>query len=153
MPVGELLLRYDLPSDAVGSFQTTLPNTQPVKEGRRLIALFVQKLAPVASRDAPFARFVTVKASPKGFDRTFTTSWSSATEAYRRELIKRGKTLSGNYEVPYRPVRWGARRRSTRMHGCVGGRCAPSRAPVAGRPRAARTCSRRTTSPPSSARS
>ncbi len=107
MPVGELLLRYDLPSDAVGSFQTTLPNARPVvtdKDGRRLIALFVQKLAPVATRDAPFARFVTVKASPKGFDQTFTTSWSSATEAYRRELVERGKTLSGNYEVPYRPV-------------------------------------------------
>jgi hypothetical protein len=111
LPVAELLLRYDLPEDAVGSFQTTLPDARPVvteKEGRRLIALLATRLPPLppASPGAawPHARYVTVKASPKGYDQAFAPDWGVATADYRARLVEASDRLDAGYEVPYRPV-------------------------------------------------
>lgn len=108
LPVAELLLRYDFASDAVASFQTTLPNARPVvteKDGRRLVALFAQNLAPVADpRAAPYARFVLVRAAPKGFAQSFTPDWSAALAPYVRGVVDASKPLDAGYEVPYRPA-------------------------------------------------
>jgi len=108
MPVGELLLRYDLATDTVGTFQTTLPNARPIvteKDGRRLIALLATNLAPITpSASAPYARYVTVRASPKGFDQTFSSDWSHTTAAYRARVLDISAALEDGYEVPYRPV-------------------------------------------------
>ncbi len=106
LPVGELLLRYDLASDTVGTFQTTLPDARPVvtdKDGRRLIALFVQRLAP-AGPTSPLARYVTVRASPKGYDQTFAADWAGATAGYRAKVVDAARDLDDGYEVPYRPT-------------------------------------------------
>jgi len=108
LPVGELLLRYDLATDTVGTFQTTQPNARPIvtdKDGRRLIALLATNIAPVTpSATAPFARYVTVRASPKGYDQTFAADWTVTTAAYRAGVVDASKALAGGYEVPYRPV-------------------------------------------------
>jgi len=109
LPVAELLLRYDLATDTVGTFQTTMPNARPVqteKDGRRLIALLATNLAPVssASASAPYARYVTVRAAPKGFAQTFSSDWGTTTAAYRARVVDVSKALADGYEVPYRPV-------------------------------------------------
>lgn len=108
MPVGEVLYRYDLPSDAVGTFRTSLAGARPVvteKDGRRLIALYAKDLAPLPSdvRAQPIARYVTVSASPKGYDQAFASDWAVATDAYRRRLVEASADLSDGYTVPFRP--------------------------------------------------
>lgn len=108
VPVAELLLRYDFGTDAVASFQTTLPNARPVvteKDGRRLVALFAQNLAPIRDpHSAPYARFVLVRASPKGFDQSYTPDWAAALAPYVRGVVDASNELGDGYEVPYRPI-------------------------------------------------
>ena len=108
LPVAELLLQYQLATDTVGGFQTTLPNARPVvteRDGRRLIALMAMDLAPVTDpRAAPYARYVTVKAAPKGYDQSFTTDWASATRGYRTQVVEASDRLDDGYAVPYQPT-------------------------------------------------
>lgn len=108
LPVAEAFLQYQLASDTVGSFQTTLPNARPVvteRDGRRLIALLASNLPAITDpRAAPLARYVTVKASPKGYDQSFTTDWATATRAYRTHVVEASRTLDDGYAVPYTPA-------------------------------------------------
>lgn len=104
-PVGEMLLRYDLAGDTVGTFQTTHPAARPVvttKDGRRLIALLLSKLPP-ATAETPIARYVTLSASPKGFDQTFSADWARATDVYREQVVEVSDSLGAGFEVPYEP--------------------------------------------------
>jgi hypothetical protein len=107
MPVGEILLRYDLATSTVGRFQTTLPNARPVvteKDGRRLIALLATYLpAIVNTRTAISARYVTTNAEPKGFEQEFASTWPSAADGYRTRVVELSGKLDDGYEVPYRP--------------------------------------------------
>lgn len=108
LPVAEALLQYQLATDTVGSFQTTLAGARPVvteRDGRRLIALLASNLAPVTDPGAaPLARYVTVKASPKGYDQRFTTDWTTATAAYRARVVEASAGLDDGYAVPYTPA-------------------------------------------------
>ncbi|MBL8788519.1 MAG: hypothetical protein JNJ59_26730 [Deltaproteobacteria bacterium] len=109
MPVGEILYRYDLPNDTVGTFRTSLAGARPVvtdKDGRRLIALYAKDLAalPTQVRAQPIARYVTVSASPKGYDQAFASDWAVATDAYRRRLVEASADLSDGYAVPFSPT-------------------------------------------------
>jgi len=101
----ELLLRYDLPASAVGAFQVLGADLKPIvteQGGRKVVALFVQRAWSLPA--AAHARYVTPRASPKGYDQDFATSWASATRDYVRRLVEASDALDEGYEAPFRPA-------------------------------------------------
>ncbi|MFO0747533.1 MAG: hypothetical protein U1F43_17980 [Myxococcota bacterium] len=99
---GELLLRYDLPGDAVGSFQVVGSELRPVvtkQNGRVVIALFVKDAGRQPAN--AYARFTTTRASPKGYDQHWADSWAAATSDYVARLVKASDGLDGGYAAPF----------------------------------------------------
>ncbi len=101
----ELLLRYDLPSDAAGSFRVNGAELAPVvteQGGRKVIALFVQRA--YALPPGTHARYTTPMASPKGFEQRFTGTWAEASRDYVKRLVDVSDGLDEGYEAPFRPA-------------------------------------------------
>ena len=112
-PVGEMLLRYSLPDHATGTLTTTLPGARPIttsKDGRTLIAVFAQDLAPLpadATQGAmsplvPLSRYVTIKAAPLGYAQDFASSWTTVAAAYVAGVAGRSDDLTDGYAVPHK---------------------------------------------------
>jgi len=109
-PVGELLLRYSLPDHATGTLSTTLPGARPIttaRDGRTLIAVFAQDLAPLpvdpAQRPlAPMSRYVTINAAPIGYAQDFASTWSSVASPYVAGVADRSEALTDGYAVPHK---------------------------------------------------
>jgi hypothetical protein len=115
-PVGEMLLRYSLPDHATGTLTTTLPGARPIttsKDGRTLIAVFAQDLAPLPadptqralspeSPIVPLSRYVTIKAAPLGYAQDFASSWTTVAGPYIAGVAGRSDDLTDGYAVPHK---------------------------------------------------
>lgn len=101
----EMLLRYDLPSSATGSFQVVGADLKPVvteQSGRTVVALFVRKAWTLPP--GTHARYTTTRASPKGYDQAWATTWEVATRDYVRRLVEVSDGLDEGYDAPFKPA-------------------------------------------------
>ncbi|MFT7583102.1 MAG: hypothetical protein ACI9MR_004788 [Myxococcota bacterium] len=104
-PTRELLLRYDIDSDAVGAFGVAVDRQhRPVvteKDGRKVIALLVGDQPARGKDDQAHARYVTTRVSPKNFTRLLAATWPHVAAGYARALLTESKDLRQGYAAPF----------------------------------------------------
>jgi hypothetical protein len=118
MATGELLLSWDLPSDAEGRLGVVGAAHRTVAteaDGRRVYALYLKDLPP-RGEDAAYARYVTEQAEPRGYLQRFAGTWRQATAGYEAGLVAPSEALRGGYAAPIVADDADLRARVTRAH-------------------------------------
>ncbi len=104
-PTGELLLRYDLASDAVAAFEVVGADHEALVaevDGHPVVALRLTKLpARGDAPDAAWARYVTTRAAPRHYAQPMAGSWAEATAAYLGGLVAPSEGFREGYRVPF----------------------------------------------------
>lgn len=104
-PTHELLLRYDIPSDAVGSFGAVGETVRPIvteKDGTKIIALLLHDVPPRPEASAaPYARFVTTRAAPRGYELPMARTWAEATAPCVAALVEASPSTHRGYAAPF----------------------------------------------------
>ncbi len=112
-PTGELLLRYDLASDAKGAFVVVGAAHRALiaeVDGDPVIALRLADLPARPETGAAYARYVTARAAPKNYVQKLAATWGQATAGYVRGLLAPSEDLREGYRAPFvsqRPGREG----------------------------------------------
>lgn len=114
-PTGELLVRYDLPGNAVGAFQLIGAEGRPVvtqQNGRTVIALYTKHIprrdgGTETNASAAYTRYATRSASPSGYQQDWSSTWTVATGAYQTRLVDASDGLSQGFGVPFQPSQIG----------------------------------------------
>jgi len=104
-PTGEVLLSWDVPSDAEGRIGLVGADHRTVAteaDGRRVYALFAKGLPPRGEARA-YARFTLIAASPSGYDQAYAATWREASAAYVAGLVAPSAGLRGDYAAPFTP--------------------------------------------------
>ncbi|MCB9733259.1 MAG: hypothetical protein H6745_11685 [Deltaproteobacteria bacterium] len=100
----ELLLRYDIPSDAVGSFGAVNETTRPIvteKDGYKIIALLLHDVPPREGEHPAYARYVTTRATPRGYELPIARTWAEATAPYVAGLVAPTEGTHEGYAAPF----------------------------------------------------
>ncbi len=105
-PTGQLLIRYDVPTDAKATMQVRGAKATPVltrQEGKQVFALFMSQVpAHAEGSQRAYLRYVTLSASPRGYKQRFATSWSQLSAPYTKALVNGSSALRMNHREPYR---------------------------------------------------
>lgn len=104
----EVLIRYDVPNDAVGALQISDPAIHALarKEGGTTILAVLTRHRGPARPGQPgetVVRYVTKRASPAGYAQSFATSWAEVSTPYAAALLERGPALRENHSAPFAP--------------------------------------------------
>jgi hypothetical protein len=120
----EVLIRYDVPNDAVGALQISDPAIHALarKEGGTTILAVLTRHRGPARPGQPgetVVRYVTKRASPAGYAQSFATSWAEVSTPYAAALLERGPALRENHSAPFRRAAPGSTAPARRPGGCV----------------------------------
>lgn len=104
-----VLIRYDLPGDVQGTFQVVGSDLKPIvasQNGRTVIALLVRNAFREAAKAGRrvYARYATLRASPKGYEQRYADTWATATRDYAERLVDESDTLDDGYDAPFKPT-------------------------------------------------